>query len=213
MGFSNRMSFWFLSLAVLAGAVPVVVEAKEPPSIKGAYIQLPGHPFKFDGKQVEVVEFLSFYCGHCNAFERSIPIIRGYFPKKVVWKIVPIYWGNGSSKPGEAYLLAEEAGKGDPMKTALFHAGFVEKKDIGKVEVLEKLGADIGLGFDFSTRLRGGEKAGAIQAALKQAKDYGVEETPTLIIAGNILTTQSLSRGGEEAFTDNVITIIKSILQ
>ena len=40
-----------------------------------------------------------------------------------------------------------------------------------------------------------------------------MEETPTLIIAGNILTTQSLSRGGEEAFTDNVITIIKSILQ
>ena len=102
--------------------------AGEKPPVLGIYDELPGHKFEFDGKNVEIVEFLSFYCGHCYQFEKSIPVIKGNFPKKIKWKTVPLYWGKGSPKPGEAYLLAEEAGKGEQMKKALFEAFFVEKK-------------------------------------------------------------------------------------
>ncbi|MBI5198365.1 MAG: DsbA family protein [Nitrospirae bacterium] len=183
------------------------------PQVEGIYIPLPTHAFKFNGKQVEVMEFLSFYCGHCYHFESDIPVIRGGFPRKTSWKVIPIYWGNGSSKPGEAYLLAEEAGKGDKMKAALFQTAFVEKLDIGKVELLEKLGTEIGLGFDFSKRLRAGEKTKVAQQNLDMAKAYGVNETPTLVIAGSLMTSPSLVRGGDSAFLQNVNTIIGSILK
>ena len=115
-------------------------QAGESPSIKGSYTQLPGYKFKFDGKKIEVIEFLSFYCHSCYSFERSIPVIKGNFPKKIKWKVVPIYWGDGSPKPGEAYLLAEALGKGEQMKNAIFNDHSVEKKDIGNVEVLEGIG-------------------------------------------------------------------------
>jgi hypothetical protein len=70
-------------------------------SIKGAFSRVPDQRFNYDGKTVEVIEFLSFYCDHCYAFEKSIPVIKGNFPKKIKWTIVPLYWGEGSSKPGE----------------------------------------------------------------------------------------------------------------
>ena len=202
----------FLVVAIgLSVFVPFAVFAE--PKIEGIYLTVPGKKFQSDGKTVEVVEFLSFYCRHCYEFERSIPVIKGNFPKKVRWKVVPIYWGKGSSKPGEAYLLAEEAGKGDAMKAALFHANFIQRQDIGKVEVLEKLGAEIGLGFDFSARLRSGEKAKGVQAALEMSKAYGVQETPTLVIGGNLLVSPSLSPGGGDGFKENVMTILKSLLK
>ncbi|MBI4698228.1 MAG: thioredoxin domain-containing protein [Nitrospirae bacterium] len=164
-------------------------------------------------EKVEVLEFLSFTCAHCFDFERSIPVIKGNFPKRINWKIVPVYWGQGSSKPGEAYLLAEEAGKGEQMKKALFDAHFLENKDTGDIGILEELGAKSGLGFDFSRRLRAGDKSKDINEALTLMKTYGVDETPTLIIAGNLKVAPGMLDHNMDAFRNDVILIIKSILR
>jgi len=188
------------------------VHADEAPAIKGKYTRIPGVQFNFDGEQVEIIEFFSFYCSHCFEFEKLIPVIKGNFPKKTTWKHVPIYWGNGSPKPGEAYLIAKDEGKGKEMKKAIFNAIFVEGKDIGKIEVLEELGVNIGLGFDFSHKLRTGEKAGEIGKALLMTKTYGIDETPALIIAGNIKTTPQTLEHSVSNLRDNTIMILKSLL-
>ena len=202
----------FLVLALLVVAFsPLRVEAET--AIKGIYTQLPGHKFNFDGKTVEVIEFLSFYCGGCYSFERAIPIVKGNFPKKIKWKTIPIHWGKGSPLPGEAYFLAEEAGKGEKMKEVIFRAHFVEKKDIGDVKVLEEIGKKMGLGIDFSKRLRAGDKAKDVQKALDMAGTYGVDETPTLIIAGNIMTNSHAFNHNIDAFRENVMTILRGVLK
>ena len=187
------------------------VHAETRPAIKGTYENVPGIQFNFDGKQVEIIEFFSFYCGHCFEFEKSIPVIKGNFPKKIKWRQVPIFWGEGSPKPGEAYFLAKDAGKGEEMKKAIFKALFIDGKDIGKVEVLEELGAEIGLGFDFSRKLRTGEKAGEVGKAILMTKTYGIEETPVLIIAGNIKTSPHMLEHSMSNLKDNAITILKSL--
>jgi thiol:disulfide interchange protein DsbA len=205
----NKLSV--LLMVVLFLSVSAYAEQKT--NIEGVYEKLAGQKFSFDGKEVEIIEFLSFYCGHCYQFEKSIPIIKGNFPRKIKWKTVPIYWGKGSPKPGEAYLLAEEAGKGEEMKKALFHAIFVEKRDIGNIGVLEDIGVKVGLGFDFSRKLRTGAKAGAVGEAILMANTYAINETPTLIIAGNLKTYPGMFQGNTDILRDNTITILKSIFK
>ena len=198
---------------VLTGTFLIPLNSGAETDVKGMYERLQGFTFKYDGKTVEVMEFMSFYCDGCYTFEKAVPVIKGNFPKKISWKIVPIHWGKGSPKPGEAYYLAEEAGKGEQMKTALFNAHFVEKKDIGNMDVLEEIGARLGLGFDFSRRLRGGDKEKHVQLALAMAEMYKIDETPTLIIAGNIMTNMHPFHHDADALRDNVITILKSIIK
>lgn len=202
-----------LSIMILFVVLPLSAFAAGNSSLKGSYVIAPGQEFKYDGKAVEVVEFMSFYCDHCYEFERAIPVIKGNFPKKVKWTIVPLYWGKGSAMPGEAYFLARDAGKGEEMIKALFRANFIEKKDIGNIEVLESIATKLGLGFDFSRGLRSGEKANETRHALAKARLYRIEETPTLIIAGNIVTNAHATNHDMGAFRTNVITIIKSILE
>lgn len=201
----KKLFLVLLSLVLLSFSA----NAEEKPSIKGAYTQLPEFKFIYDGEKVEVIEFFSFYCGHCFEFEKAVAVIKGNFPKKIKWRNIPLYWANGSSKPGEAYLLAEEQGKGEQMKKALFEALFIEKRDIGDMNVLENIGAKLELGFDFSRRLWAGEKEKDINAALIMAKAYSVEGTPAIIIAGNL---KVIAEAPLDAFRDNIITIIKSIL-
>ncbi|MBE7415784.1 MAG: DsbA family protein [Deltaproteobacteria bacterium] len=202
-----------LVLLIGLAFIPLVAHAAPAPSIKGTYTEVQGKEFKFDGKTVEVVEFLSFYCGSCYKFEESVPVVKGNFPRKIKWTIVPVYWGQASTKPSEAYFLADEAGKGEEMKKALFRANFIEKKDIGNIQVLESLAAEMGLGFDFSRKLRTGAKAEQARKALDLAREYGISETPSLVIAGNLLTSPHTLNHDLNALKDNAITIIGSILK
>jgi thiol:disulfide interchange protein DsbA len=206
----DKMIIRIFSMILLSSVLlSFSANAEELSSVKGTYTQLPEFKFIFDGKNVEVIEFFSFYCSHCYEFEKMIPAIKGNFPKKIKWRNVPVYWGKGSSKPGEAYFLAEEMGKGEQMKKALFEALFIQKIDIGDINFLDSLGAKLELGFDFSRRLRVGDKEKEANAALVMMKAYSVEGTPALIIAGNlkVVTGQTL-----DIFRDNTITILKSIL-
>jgi len=211
------MSKRFVSLTVLVVvlmAISFSLHAGTSPNIVGVHTKLAGEHFKFDGKVVEVMEFMSFYCHTCYDFEKAIPVIRGNFPKKLKWITLPIYWKeHGSPKPGEAYLLAEEAGKGEEMKKALFAAQMVEKRNIGDVTVLEDIASKIGLGFDFSKKLRNGEKADEVQKAVEMAQKYGINETPTLIIAGNIKTDPHPMNHDLDTFRINALAIIASILK
>jgi len=185
-----------------------------PATIVGVYDKMPGAEFEFDGKIVNVVEYMSFYCHTCYDFEKSIPIIRGNYPGKVKWKTVPIYWGDhGSPKPGEAYLIAEEMGKGEAMKKAIFDAQMVHKKNIADINVLEAIGKEVGLGSEFGKKLRAGEKAGETQKALDMAKKVGINETPTLVIAGNIKVDPHAMDHKIDLFRDNIIVILQSILK
>ncbi|MBI5664877.1 MAG: hypothetical protein HZC49_07305 [Nitrospirae bacterium] len=181
-------------------------------NVEGVYERLDDAKFSFDGKQVEVMEFLSFYCGHCYHFEKAIPVIKGNFPKRIKWTTVPVYWGSGSPKPGEAYFLAEEAGKGEEMKKALFEAVFVDKRDIGDIMVLDDIGMKLGLGFDYSRRLRAGDKAKEAGEAILKSKLYKIDETPSLIIAGNLKTSPGMFKENADLLRENVIIMIKSIL-
>ncbi|MBC8414028.1 DsbA family protein [bacterium] len=192
--------------------LPYTVMAEEP-NVIGVYEKVPGKKFVVNDGKVEILEFLSFYCGHCYQFEKAVPVIKGNFPKKISWKIIPIYWGTGSSKPGEAYLLAEEEGKGAKMKKALFETFFIDKQDIGDIAVLEGLGVKVGMGFDFSRRLRAGDKAEEANAAIKMANEYGISETPTLVIAGNMKVSGHMLQHSNDLVRDNVIVMLKSILE
>ncbi len=211
--FHKKIFMIFTSFALLPLLFSCKAGETTSPAIQGSYTIVEGDKFKFDGKIVEVLEFLSFSCHTCYDFEKSIPVIKGNFPKKIIWKVIPIYWGeHGSSKPGEAYLLAEEAGKGEQMKKALFNAQMVQKRNLADLNVLEGIGSEIGLGPDFSRKLRAGEKTADVQKGLNLARSYKVEETPTLVIAGNIMTNPHSVDHNIDAFRANVITILKSIL-
>ncbi len=200
----------FLLCALIFAATTVVAQN---PGVVGIYETVPLKSFTYDGKRVEVIEFLSFYCGHCYEFEKYVPVIKGNYPGKIDWKVVPIHWGKGSQKPAEAYLLAIDAGKGLKMKKALFEAKFQHKQDIGKLDILEEIAQKIGLGPDFGKKLRSGAKAKEVQDALALANEYGIDETPAMIIAGNMRVDGHALNHSMALVRDNILLMIKSIIE
>ena len=90
----------------------------------------------------------------------------------------------------EGYQHAKEHGKGNEYNDRMLMAFFVEGEDIGQVEVLGKLAAEVGLNQqEFEEALRTRKYKAAHQQALRHAyEEAGIQAVPTFVIGGTKLS-------------------------
>ena len=114
-----------------------------------------------------------------------MPQLLQKYGDKVEITYIPISFPKQSTKSVEAYLIAEQMGKGDEMLNALFDAEFDKGMDIMESTIaIETVAASIGLGEDFNKKLDSGAMKDAALYNLRLANDYNVAGTPTVFING-----------------------------
>ncbi len=149
--------------------------------------------------KIEILEFLKFDCPHCIKLHNNLPQLLSRYGNKINITYIPIVFPKQSTKSIEAYIIADQMGKGNEMQDALFNEAQAEisnGKVIGSnlmimesVPALESVAASIGLGEDFNRELENGVAKDAAQKNLRLMNDYGIDGTPTLVINGNVVVT------------------------
>lgn len=163
--------------------------------------------------KVRITEFLSFYCGNCYRFNGYKKHLKEKYGERLEIELRPIYWGKQSVKPPKAYVIALRAGKGEEMKDAIFKARFVDGRDIGDVKVLEEIASGIGLSREDIAAIGSGAANNEVLENIRLAQEYGVEETPTLILDGNIKVTPHETGDDVAKMDENLDKIIGGILR
>ena len=174
-------------------------------------------PSTYEPGKVKITEFLKFNCGHCYSLSQAMPGLENKYGDKIEITYVPMLWTNlpqdhDLKKSIEAYILANDSGKGEEMKDALFKAVIVEGKDVSSLIFLEDIGRSIGLGDDFVTALKNGDAKDRADANIKLGENFQVDETPTVIINGNLKITPSMTGGTIPQMVNNMDVIIDSLL-
>jgi thiol:disulfide interchange protein DsbA len=172
----------------------------------------------YEPGKVKLTEFLKFNCSHCYSLNSLLPALKKKYGDRLEITYRPMLWrtvqaDNTFKKSIEAYILAERMGKGEEMKDALFKAMFVDKRDITSELQLGDIGKSVGLGDEFITALKNGD---AKDEADKNIDDsfviFKVDETPTIIINGNLKVTPSMTNEDITLMANNLDTIINSLL-
>ncbi len=90
----------------------------------------------------------------------------------------------------EGYQYAKEHGRGNEYNHRVLEGFFVEGQDIGQIDVLTRLAADVGLNApEFETALRTRKYRQAHQRALQHAyEEAGVTGVPIFVIGDEVLT-------------------------
>ncbi len=103
----------------------------------------------------------------------------------------------------EGYQHARERGKANEYNFRIFEAFFQEEKDIGKVDVLSKLAADVGLDSDsFQKDLETRKYQEAHQQALHHAyHEARISAVPTFHIGELVLSGLQTKESLEKAIT------------
>ncbi|MCZ7385248.1 MAG: thioredoxin domain-containing protein [Candidatus Methanoperedens sp.] len=149
----------------------------------------------YEPGKVKITEFMKFDCPHCYDLHNELPQLLEKYGNNVTITYVPIIFPGQSTKSIEAYIIAEQMGKGKEMQDALFNEAHVEMlnrevigsnlKVMESVPTLESVAASIGLGADFNAALEKNDARGAALVNLEFMNKYGIQSTPTIIINGN----------------------------
>lgn len=209
---SKLLRTWTAMIAVSAClfSLSQAVDAAKS-ELKGKFEWLKDEPSLHRPGKVKVIEFADFYCPHCHHFEETgIPLLLKEFGNKVEITMVgfPVIRG----KLPTAFDMYEQAkimGKGDEMKAVLFRTIHKDKVDgVLDRSIRSLLIREVGLDPEtFEAGLESGKPARAFEEGRRWGERIKVSSTPSILLDGNIKVD------GANMTPDNLITIIRSILE
>jgi thiol:disulfide interchange protein DsbA len=184
------------ALAVLAfssaGAIDMV-EGKQYTRIKNAQA-----PEK--GRKIEVIEFFSYGCPHCNDLEPFLQSWMKTVPADVQFVRVPVTFQTQWIALPKIYYTLEAMGEAQRLSPEVFKAIHVSNIQLNQDKAFFDWAASKGLD---RAKVADIYSSFAIDSKLKRAKvlaqDYNVQAVPTLIVDGKFMTSSSALSGGHSS--------------
>jgi thiol:disulfide interchange protein DsbA len=197
---SNSTLYYLIAAVIIIVALAFYFYSA--PKQVGEYTKL-GTPSTHEPGKVKIIEFMKFDCIHCYNLHKNFPQLlnKTKYVGKIEITYIPIVWDGQSTKSIEAYIIANQSGKGDEMQDAIFEAQANGKDVMESLIALEDIASQIGLGPDFNTKLESGfAKNEALQNIDLMNKYAGLMKvlnipfgTPAIIMDGNLLVKQDIS--------------------
>jgi thiol:disulfide interchange protein DsbA len=204
---TNKILFFLIASCLI---LPSFVLAED--KIKGKYEVIGSVEKLKNAKQVEMIEFFNYSCGHCYKFLETSKKLHQKFKDKLYHKKYPIFWGEQTALPAKAFYITDELGLEGKFTQELFDTNFKLHINIFQPRVIQRLSQH----YKIEQEIREGMKSPTIEAKVNEsltlAKTYKANETPTIILNKVLKVTPSISGGTTEMMTENLELIIGDIL-
>ena len=186
------------ALLTLGGAVAAAPAAPAAPKEGVHYKVLPQKLDTPAGKQVEVIEFFSYACPHCNVFE---PLLAEWVKKQgnnIVFKRVHVAGGARALPQLRMYSTLEALGLVEQYHTKLFAA--MHQQGVRFADDEEVLDWVAKAGID-RTRFSDAYRSMGVQSRVRRAtnmmNDYRIDHWPMIAIDGRFITSPSMANPDE----------------
>lgn len=161
--------------------------------VAGKEFKLLNPPQPVSGTQIEVLEFFSYACSHCDAFE---PVLNRWLsskPKDVTFKHVPAVFNKRMIPLAQLYYTLEETKNLSQLHAKVYDAihrqgkNLVDRKSI--MDWVATQGIDMKKFEATFDSFSVGNKA---QGAMRMTRNYRVPGTPYMVVNGKYLTGPSM---------------------
>jgi thiol:disulfide interchange protein DsbA len=150
--------------------------------------------------KIEVIEFFSYACPHCNAFEPTVESWSKKVPADVAFHRVPVPFLFNFENFMRTYYALETMGQVQAMQRKVFSAVHVEHQRLDKpadiAALMTKNGVD---GAKFLEVFNSFSVASSVTRAKKIAAAYKLDGVPTLAVQGRYTTSPGTAGGPEQA--------------
>jgi thiol:disulfide interchange protein DsbA len=152
------------------------------------------------GDKVEVVEVFSYACIHCAHFEPHVKAWKEKMPAEASFSYLPAVFNASWETMARAYYAGEVLGVADKAHQDLFD-GIHVRRDVRNLEDIAKIYAKYG---KTEQQFLDATKSFAVEMKINRAKQmvprYGVDGTPTVVVAGKYRVTGGSAGGMDKMF-------------
>jgi thiol:disulfide interchange protein DsbA len=159
----------------------------------------PPQPVREPGK-IEVLEFFSYACPHCSAFEPMLDNWARQLPPDVVMRRVPVPFLMNAENFQRTYYALESLGLVPTLQQKLFRAIHLDRQRLEKPEdIAAFVGKNGGDEAKFLAAFKSFSVATSVSRAKKAMADYKVESVPLLVVNGRYVTSPSMAGGAAQS--------------
>lgn len=187
-----------ISLAVLAGSA---ARAQPNALVEGQnYTRLAKPQARLMAGKIDVIEFFSYACPHCHAFEPELQAWLQRVPPDVVVRRVPVPFLANAANFQRTFFALEAMGLVDTMQSQVFAAVHVHGLRLGSPqEIADWVGRHGVDAAKFLSHFQSFSVAAAVARASKMIDDYAVDGVPLLVVAGRYQTSPALAGSPRQA--------------
>jgi thiol:disulfide interchange protein DsbA len=151
--------------------------------------------------KVELIEFFSYACPHCNHLEPSLEAWEHKMPSGVVLKRVPVTFGrNEWVALAKLYYTLEVMGQADKLHAKVFNAIHEGHQNLMSADAASDWAAKQGLDrAKFTEIFNSFGIQSKLSAGNAKAQSFAIDGVPSLILDGRFKTSPSIAGGNESA--------------
>jgi len=140
-------------------------------------------------ESIEVVEFFMFECFPCYALEADLNRWEAEQGSAVSLTRVPAMFNPVARLQARAYYTAEALGKPDAMRADLYDEIHLRENPLDSRELLADFFGRFGVDrATFDATFDSSDVEARMERAVALNRDYGIQATPTLVVAGRYST-------------------------
>lgn len=196
-----------IALALVFSLFACFAQAAEPQVGRDYALASPPQNTMAGKGKIEVIEFFSYACPHCKAFNPLVTQWVAKLPKDVVFRKVPVTFGN---KPwvvlSKLHYALDITGDLPRLEEAVFQALHVERKffrnDDEAVAWAVSKGVD---GKKIAEAMSSFSTVSRLQRGDQEAAAFRIEGVPTLAINGRYVVNSQLEHTAQLAIADQLI--------
>ena len=181
----------------LLSSLPIAathVAAQETPAENRQYYTLQTRQPTLNPSQIEVLEFFTYSCEHCNAFESIVDPWRKKLPRDVVFRRIPVAFREDFVFHQKLYYAIEALGLVEQLHHKVFSVIHGERKRLNTVEQIRVFAATQGVDPNqFIQTMESFSVMTKVKQANALVKGYAIEGTPSIGVNGRWLTSGSMA--------------------
>jgi thiol:disulfide interchange protein DsbA len=149
-------------------------------------------------KKIEVIEFFSYACGHCFAFEPTLEAWAKQQQPDVHFHYMPVGFVSGGAWVPKVFFALEEMGQREALHRKIFAAIHVQRTRLNtEADITAFLVANGVDGGKFSDAYKSFSVNTKLSRAQQLASAYKVDSVPTLGVQGRYITSPALAGTSE----------------
>ena len=199
----NRRVFSTAVVSTGLGVLTLSAAAQTPAPTEGVqYTRVqPALPTQ-SGTKIEVLEFFSYACPHCSAFEPTLEAWVKTLPADVSFRRVPVPFLMNAEGFQRLYYTLETLGKLDALHRKVFTAVHVDRVRLDKPADMAELAAKNGIdSAKFLDVYNSFSVANSVTKAKRLVGEYKLESVPALAVHGKYMTSPSQAGSAENTLT------------
>ncbi len=153
-----------------------------------------------NANKIEVIEFFSYACPHCSAYEPILGPWLKQLPADVAVRRVPVTFLMNAENFQRTYYSLEALGIVDQLQLKIFRAIHIDHLRLEKPEdIADFVGKNGGDAAKFLAAFKSFAVATSLNRGKKAMAEYKIDSVPELVINGRYITSPQLAGGAVQS--------------